>query len=153
VAGACSACRRDGDRRSDAGGDTINERLLQDGIREHLAKIQGLRSYAFAAGGTHGPLHGAVPVGFPDLLVIVPESQRRTNPDRYSAWRAVGPLHVYFEIKTLRGKPTKGQPEMQEELREQGVRVEVIAADSIEDGVRQVERVLADEGVVLREWE
>ena len=42
---------------------------------------------------------------------------------------------------------------MQAELREQGCRVEVIAADSIEDGVRHVEAVLREEGVVLREWE
>ena len=42
---------------------------------------------------------------------------------------------------------------MQAELREQGCRVKVLAAYSIEDGVRQVERVLAEEGVSLRDWE
>jgi len=62
-------------------------------------------------------------------------------------------VHIYFEVKTSRGKPTKGQPEMQAELREQGCRVKVLAAYSIEDGVRQVERVLAEEGVSLRDWE
>ena len=126
---------------------------LQDGIREHLAKVQGLRSYAFASSGTHGPLHGAVPTGWPDLLVIVPPERMNWGWPRSDPRTQFPAIHIYFEVKTLRGKPTKGQPEMQEELREQGVRVEVIAADSIEDGVRQVERVLAEEGVSLRDWE
>jgi len=131
----------------------VNEALLQQGIRSHLGQVQGLRSYAFAPAGTHGPLHGVIPIGWPDLLVIVPESRRRTNPDRYSAWRAVGPLYIYFECKTGRGKPTRGQPEMQAEMREQGCRVEIIQSDDITEACRMVERVLAEEGVVLREWE
>jgi hypothetical protein len=125
----------------------VNERTLQDGIRAHLAQVQGLRSYAFASSGTHGPLHGAVPTGWPDLLVIVPSS--RINPVFVPEHC---PLHIYFEVKTLRGRPTKGQPEMQAELREQGVHVEVIQNDSIEEACRIVEAVLAEEGVVLREW-
>ena len=63
------------------------------------------------------------------------------------------PIHVYFEVKTLRGKPTKGQPEMQAELRELGCRVEVILSDDVTEACRMVERVLAEEGVSLREWE
>lgn len=130
----------------------ISEKVLQDGVRLHLAQVQGLRSYAFAAVGTHGPLHGVVPTGFPDTVVIVPESRRRTVQNPYSAWRAVGPLHAYFEMKTGRGSVKPEQERMHEELRELGCCVEVIQSDDIDDAIRQVERVLADEGVLLREW-
>ena len=126
----------------------VNEATLQNGIREHLARVQGLRSYAFAPSGTHGPLHGVLPTGWPDLLIIVPsERLYGYGPEESSA------LHFWFEVKTSRGKPTAGQPEMQDELREQGVRVEVIQSDDTTEACRQVERVLRDEGVVLREWE
>lgn len=130
----------------------MNEKTLQNGIRNHLSKAQSLQSYAFAAVGTHGEMRGEVPTGWPDVLVIVPESRRMTNPDPRNPWRAVGPLHVYFEVKTKRGKPTKGQPERQAELRELGCRVEIIQSDDVDEAVRAVEAVLHNEGVLLREW-
>lgn len=126
-------------------GDGVNEKTLQNGIREHLWKAQGLRSYTFAAVGTHGEMRGEVPTGWPDVLVIVPAM-------RQNKYTSADVKHIYFEIKTKRGKPTKGQPEMQAELREQGCRVELIQTDDVEEGIRMVEAVLGEEGVALRSW-
>ena len=126
----------------------MNEATLQDGIREHLAKVQGLRSYAFAASGTHGPLHGVIPTGWPDLLVLAPIWLYSKHGMAVSITK-----HVYFEVKAMRGKVTREQERMHEELRELGCRIGIIRADSVADGVRQVEAILMEEGVVLRSWE
>lgn len=65
-----------------------------------MAKVQGLRSYAFAAGGTHGPLHGAVPTGWPDrnryaILRLCPT--RTKKPDVLMNDNTVLPVEKDFD--------------------------------------------------------
>jgi len=131
----------------------LSEKQLQEGLILHLKGVQGLFILQFGKPGGHGALRGAVPVGLPDLLVIVPPARMNWGWPRADPRTQFPAVHIYFEVKTSRGRPTKGQPEMQAELREQGVRVEVIQSDDITEACRQVERVLAEEGVLLRVWE
>ena len=122
----------------------MNERTLQQALVDHVRQVHGLLIVEFAKPGTHSRLRGVLPTGWPDwcVIVMVPITK----------WFSIS-KHIYFETKTLRGTVSMEQTLMHTLLREQGVRVEIIQSDDITEAVRQVERVLAEEGVVLRGWE
>ena len=81
-----------------------SEKALQEDIVTWLRlALPHALVFQFARPGGHKALMGAVPVGCPDLLVIIPGSVETD----YEL-----PKHFFFEVKTLSGRLTIGQEAM-----------------------------------------
>lgn len=99
------------------------ERDLQRAIAEFLV-LHGWLTFSFAASGTHGRLHGAVPTGWPDLLAIKKSE------------------YLHIEVKMLGRDLTPSQEDMRVRLRKHGAKVFV--THSVEE-TRNILRELGHE--------
>ena len=105
-----------------------SEAELQAAARQ-LLSLEGILYYEFAppnsrahcpkCGAVVGNLAGAVPVGFPDMLVILPSVVVQRGVATTLRWRDE-PVYLHLELKSARGKPSKEQPARRMEIQAVG---------------------------------
>lgn len=109
----------------------ISEKALQEQICQYIAlSAPGVKVYQFGKPGGHAALRGALPVGWPDLLLL----NRGT----------LSPEVLFVEVKAPGGKLSEGQERMRRELLDAGAHAYVCYS------VEQMGDILRQHGVSLR---